>query len=751
MPSLFVLRAHHAIMHTCSINPLFFNMTMLSSLNTAQYDAVTAPLGPVRVLAGAGSGKTRVLVARIAWLIETEQATPHEILAVTFTNKAALEMRTRLESTLNRPLRNLWLGTFHSLCHRLLRLHYMEANLDQNFQIMDSDDQLRLCKRLLRERGIDEKLVSPKALQNFISSNKDEGRRASHIERGYNQAYNTMIELYAQYQVICDQSSLVDFSEILLRTLEVLRNTPELLKHYQNRFKFVLVDEFQDTNSIQYAWLKILSGGHQQIFVVGDDDQSIYGWRGARVENILNFDQDFPNSTTVRLEQNYRSTSTILDAANSVIEKNSERLAKKLWTDNEDKSLITKYGAMDAYEEAQFVISQIKQAINEGVPRREQAILYRSNAQSRIFEEVLLRANIPYRIYGGLRFFDRAEIKDITSYLRLIVNHNDDISFERAITTPAKGIGTATIEKIRLEAMLEEVSLWTAMNNILESQSLAKRSHNALMSFKLLITGLLDSMGDVTLDQFIQDVIDKAELEAHYKKEPMGRGEDRIENLNEFISASRQFVEDYNNEPDSTPLTSFGYLSEFLGQITLDSAVNADTDNDDKIQLMTLHSSKGLEFDHVYLVGMDEGLFPSESSMNDPARLEEERRLAYVGITRAKKLLTLTTATSRMIHGKTIYLTPSCFLKDIPSHLLKIQGQKIAVSKPLTARSGGNSTAQDQSMKGYALGQLVEHPVFGEGVITNFEGVGDHARVTVNFKQAGSKTLVLLYAKLTVL
>lgn len=723
---------------------------MLDSLNTAQYDAVTAPLGPVRVLAGAGSGKTKVLVARIAWLIETEQTNPYGILAVTFTNKAALEMRTRLESTLNRPLRNLWLGTFHSLCHRLLRLHYQEAKLDQNFQIMDSDDQLRLCKRLLRERGIDEKFIAPKALQGFINNNKDEGKRANNIETSYNQAHNGMIELYSQYQAICDQASLVDFAEILLRTLEMLRNHPILLKHYQERFQFVLVDEFQDTNSIQYAWLKLLSQTHQQLFVVGDDDQSIYGWRGARVENILNFDQDFPNSTTVRLEQNYRSTSTILDAANSVIAKNSERLPKKLWTENSANSLITQYSAIDAYEEAQFVIQKIKEAADAGVARSEQAILYRSNAQSRIFEEVLLRSNVPYRIYGGLRFFDRAEIKDITSYLRLIVNHHDDISFERTTSTPPKGIGSATVDRIRLEAMQSKYSLWDAMDAILESQSLAKRSHNALANFKSFIIELYDSLDDVTLDQFIEDVITRTDLEAHYKKEPMGRGEDRIDNLNEFISASRQFVEDYNNESGLPPLTSRGYLSEFLSQITLDSTANSDVDLDDKVQLMTLHSSKGLEFDHVYLVGMDDGLFPSEGSINDPSRLEEERRLAYVGITRAKQQLTVTTASSRMIHGKTIYLAPSCFLRDIPTHLIKAQGQNIAVSKPLTARSA-SSNGHDQSMKGFSLGQLVKHPTFGEGVITNFEGVGEHARVTVNFKQAGQKTLVLLYAKLTII
>ncbi|OYQ74695.1 DNA helicase II [Wohlfahrtiimonas chitiniclastica] len=725
-------------------------MSMLESLNNAQYDAVTAPLGPVRVLAGAGSGKTRVLVARIAWLIETEQTTPHGILAVTFTNKAALEMRTRLETVLNRPLRSLWLGTFHSLCHRLLRLHPTEAHLDPNFQIMDSDDQLRLCKRLLKERNVDDKIVTAKTLQSFINHHKDEGRRASHIERGHNFAHNMMIDLYTQYQSICAQSSLVDFSEILLRTLEMLRSNDALLKHYQQRFKFVLVDEFQDTNSIQYAWLKLLSGGHQQIFVVGDDDQSIYGWRGARVENILNFDQDFPNSTTVRLEQNYRSTSTILEAANHVIAKNSERLDKKLWTENKDDSLITQYAAMDAYEEAQYVVDQIKIATLKGTPRAEQAILYRSNAQSRIFEEILLRANIPYRIYGGLRFFDRMEIKDIISYLRLIVNPHDDISFERAITTPAKGVGAATIEKIRLEAMQTEVSLWTAMQNTLESQLLAKRAQNALMSFKLLIENLADALSDLTLDQFIQEVIDRAELEAHYKKEPMGRGEDRIENLNEFISASRQFVEDYNNDPAAQPLTMHGYLSEFLGRITLDSTANSDDDQADKVQLMTLHSSKGLEFEHVYLVGMDDGLFPSESSMNDPARLEEERRLAYVGITRAKRLLTLTTAASRMIHGKTIHLTPSCFVKDIPSPLVQMKGAKVSISKPMTARSSSHTNAsQDQAMNGFALGQTVTHPVFGDGVITNFEGVGNHARVTVNFRTAGQKTLVMAYAKLT--
>ncbi|OYQ81832.1 DNA helicase II [Ignatzschineria sp. F8392] len=733
-------------------------MSYLEQLNESQYEAVTAPLGPVRVLAGAGSGKTRVLISRIAWLLETEQAEPFGILAVTFTNKAAFEMRTRLEDTLKFSLRGMWIGTFHSLCHRILRLHHRDAGLIENFQILDSDDQVRLCRRVIRARGLDEKLYQPRVLANFINGHKEEGRRAQHIEV-YNDAFTkNLVQLYHDYQTLCEQSGLVDFSEILLRTVELLRTHQAILNHYQERFKFVLVDEFQDTNSVQYAWLQLLSGKHHNLFVVGDDDQSIYGWRGAKVENILHFDTHFEGVTTVRLEQNYRSTKAILEAANHVIEKNDTRLEKRLWTDNESTQPIILYRGTDGYDEARFVVETIKERLKEGYQKSDIAILYRSNAQSRLFEELLLRGQIPYRVYGGLRFFDRAEIKDIMAYLRMVVNPNDDVSLERSMTTPPKGIGQATIEMIREYAAQQRISLWESMQHLLEGQQLTTRAHNVLLAYSEQIHDLMLKVDEMKLDQFFAYAIEQSGLKAQYKKEPLNRGEDRIDNLNELITAAEYFMMSdqvelaFSDDPvDIQSLTTREQLDAFMGQTSLDSSDAQAEEGEDSIQLMTLHASKGLEFPIVFLVGMEDGMFPSDASIQEADRLEEERRLAYVGITRAEKVLYLLGAEQRMIYGKTLRMPPSRFIRDIPSHLVEMIGPAIAIRQALPSSKAGKREQFEDNIDGYKIGQFVSHPKFGDGVIQGFEGVGASTRVIVEFSESGRKVLVLSFANLKIL
>lgn len=733
-------------------------MSYLEQLNESQYEAVTAPLGPVRVLAGAGSGKTRVLISRIAWLLETEQAEPFGILAVTFTNKAAFEMRTRLEDTLKFSLRGMWIGTFHSLCHRILRLHHRDAGLIENFQILDSDDQVRLCRRVIRARGLDEKLYQPRVLANFINEHKEEGRRAQHIEV-YNDAFTkNLVQLYHDYQTLCEQSGLVDFSEILLRTVELLRTHQAILNHYQERFKFVLVDEFQDTNSVQYAWLQLLSGKHHNLFVVGDDDQSIYGWRGAKVENILHFDTHFEGVTTVRLEQNYRSTKAILEAANHVIEKNDTRLEKRLWTDNESTQPIILYRGTDGYDEARFVVETIKERLKEGYQKSDIAILYRSNAQSRLFEELLLRGQIPYRVYGGLRFFDRAEIKDIMAYLRMVVNPNDDVSLERSMTTPPKGIGQATIEMIREYAAQQRISLWESMQHLLEGQQLTTRAHNVLLAYSEQIHDLMLKVDEMKLDQFFAYAIEQSGLKAQYKKEPLNRGEDRIDNLHELITAAEYFMMSdqvelaFSDDPvDIQSLTTREQLDAFMGQTSLDSSDAQAEAGEDSIQLMTLHASKGLEFPIVFLVGMEDGMFPSDASIQEADRLEEERRLAYVGITRAEKVLYLLGAEQRMIYGKTLRMPPSRFIRDIPSHLVEMIGPAIAIRQTLPSSKAGKREQFEDNIDGYKIGQFVSHPKFGDGVIQGFEGVGASTRVIVEFSESGRKVLVLSFANLKIL
>lgn len=755
----------------------------LSVLNPAQYAAVTAPLAPVCILAGAGSGKTRVLVSRITWLIDEHNIAPWAIMAVTFTNKAALEMKTRLENQASKSLNGMWIGTFHALCNRFLRLHYADCNLPENFQIIDSDDQLRLIKRICKTRGLDEKAYPPRSIANFISSSKDEGLRSNNIE-AYHEPLITQVELYKQYEAICMQSGLVDFSEIILRVLETLRAKPALLKHYQERFSHILVDEFQDTNAVQYAWLQLLSMGHKRLFVVGDDDQSIYGWRGAQVGNILGFNNQFENVTTVRLEQNYRSIPSILMAANHVISKNITRLDKKLWTDQLDTSRVKTYAALDGYDEARYVVDSIKQHIKDNHTKNDCAILYRSNAQSRLFEEMLLRANMPYRVHGGLRFFDRAEIKDASSYIRLTVNPHDDVALERAMSTPPKGIGASTIDKLRQHASLNKCSLWSALEDLIESQTLTPRAQASLLSLRNLISNLSNNMDDYALDAHFAMCIDRSLLKPMYLNEPMGRGEDRIENLNELISAASHFgaelqrqvsleaasptILDHNlfeAKPLAIMPSTREQLAIFLAQISLDSTENQAQVYEDSVQLMTLHAAKGLEFPIVFLVGLEEGIFPSEMSAREPERLEEERRLAYVGITRAEKHLSISYCATRMHHGRMVTFPKSRFLNDIPDECLQMTGPALKLARTVQASqnkygyqnnySSANlhgarthQVATQDSVQGFKLGQSILHEKFGEGVILGFEGDGPQARVSIRFAKGGTKILVLSYAKL---
>ncbi|MCU7945906.1 MAG: DNA helicase II, partial [Candidatus Thiodiazotropha sp. (ex Cardiolucina cf. quadrata)] len=602
---------------------------ILDPLNDAQRDAVTAPVGNLLVLAGAGSGKTRVLVHRIAWLLAVETASPWSVLAVTFTNKAAKEMRQRIEALLGQPLGGMWVGTFHGLAHRLLRAHWNEAGLPQSFQILDADDQFRLIKRLLKSLDLDEARWPPRQIQWFINGRKDEGLRAQHLDDGGDPYQQQMIRLYSEYQAACERGGLVDFAELLLRAHELWRERPDVLQHYQERFQHVLVDEFQDTNSIQYGWLKLLAGPRNNLFVVGDDDQSIYGWRGARVENIQNFQTHYQATTLVRLEQNYRSTGNILNAANALINNNPSRLGKQLWTEDGEGEPINLYAAFNEIDEARFVIERIRQFIEEGNIRAEAAILYRTTAQSRLFEEALIQGAIPYRVYGGLRFFERAEIKDALAYLRLLSNPQDDGGFERAVNMPPRGIGPKTMDSVRAHARDFSCSLWQAAGELLKGGAMPKRATSALQGFLDLIEELRVDTANLALPEKVERVLNASGLPAHFEKGRDGKGIDRKENLEELVNATRQFGYETDEE------VGLDELPSFLSHAALEAGDAQGDPSDDCVQLMTLHSAKGLEFPLVFLVGMEEGLFPHSMSADDPARLEEERRLCYVGVTRA--------------------------------------------------------------------------------------------------------------------
>jgi len=715
---------------------------ILESLNDAQRQAVTAPAEATLVIAGAGSGKTRVLVHRAAWLIDVEGVSPQSLLAVTFTNKAAAEMRGRIEGLLGTPVNHLWIGTFHGLAHRLLRRHWREVGLPQNFQIIDSDDQIRLIKRLLKNLEIDDSRWVPREIQYFINGQKDEGLRPQHIDDEGDPQRRQMIALYQSYEEVCQRGGLVDFAELLLRAHELWRDNAELLAHYRRRFQHLLVDEFQDTNAIQYAWLRILAGKDGIPFAVGDDDQSIYRWRGARVEHIHQFQKDFPRTTVVKLEQNYRSTGTILKAANAVIANNSSRMGKNLWTDGVDGEAIRIYSAYNERDEADFVIGRLRDWIDQGNLRADTAILYRSNAQSRVLEEGLINAGIPYRVYGGLRFFERAEIKDALTYLRLTSNRDDDSAFERVVNKPTRGIGARTVELMRSYARANSCSMWRAAGAI-ASDELPSRAANAVLAFLHLVERMALETAELELEDKVDHVIHASGLIDFFKKDKGEKGETRVENLLELVSAAKGF------EPD--PAEEMSTLDEFLSHAALEAGEGQADAWEDCVQLMTMHSAKGLEFPQVFLCGMEDGLFPHQRSIADPQGLEEERRLCYVGITRAKETLFITHAEQRRLHGMDNFSQPSRFISEIPDEYVEEIRPRVQVSRPVQTRTrrtrtrGSIATGADMGVR---LGQRVRHGKFGDGVILNCEGQGAHARVEVNFETAGTKWLVLSYANL---
>jgi DNA helicase II / ATP-dependent DNA helicase PcrA len=756
---------------------------LIDPLNDAQREAVCAPPGHYLVLAGAGSGKTRVLTHRIGWLTQVERVPPWAILAVTFTNKAAGEMRARLDALIPGSTQGLTVGTFHGIAHRLLRRHWREAGLPETFQILDADDQLRLVKRVVAGLGLDEARFPPRQASWQINSWKDEGRRPESIEHGNHPVTRTFVQIYQAYEDACRRAGLVDFAELLLRAHELWLKNPAVLEHYQQRWRYLLIDEFQDTNTLQYAWIRVLAGNTGQVFVVGDDDQAIYGWRGAKVENVQQFLRDFPGAKTIKLEQNYRSTSNILKAANSVIARNGSRLGKQLWTAGDDGERIALYAAYNEQDEARFVIERIREYIAEHGNAKDCAILYRSNAQSRNFEEQLIQRDIKYRVYGGQRFFDRAEVKDALAYLRLTANRHDDAAFERAVNTPPRGIGDRTLDALRRRARGDNTSMWeTALTELASGSELAGRAKNAVKAFLALIdemartfkpissadSGLGESTdlsnplaptepatplslregsdADLTLAEQIDHAITHTGLRDFYEKDSRGNAETRVENLDELVNVASRF------EPSQEDIDAgLNELSAFLSHATLEAGENQGEAGDDCVQLMTLHSAKGLEFPVVFLVGMEEGLFPSQRSVDDEGRLEEERRLAYVGITRAREKLFVTHAESRRMHGTEMLARPSRFLGEMPAELIDEVRPRVQVTRPLYAGRQATASASLEETLPVKLGQRVSHPSFGDGVVISAEGSGAHTRLQVNFEAAGSKWLVAAYANLTAL
>ncbi|HEK0682517.1 TPA: DNA helicase II [Proteus mirabilis] len=712
---------------------------LLEGLNDKQREAVAAPRVNMLVLAGAGSGKTRVLVHRIAWLLSVEQASPFSIMAVTFTNKAAAEMRHRIEDLIGTSQGGMWIGTFHSLAHRLLRAHYLDAGLPQDFQIIDSDDQYRLIRRIVKSMALDDKQWPPRQGMWYINGKKDEGLRPQHIQTYGNPVETTWLKVYQAYQEACDRAGLVDFAELLLRAHELWLNKPQILEHYQHRFTNILVDEFQDTNRIQYAWIRMLAGQTGKVMIVGDDDQSIYGWRGAQVENIQNFLNEFPGAETIRLEQNYRSTSNILKAANALIANNSDRLGKNLWTEGAEGEPISLYCAFNDLDEARYVVGRIKRWHEEGGALADCAILYRSNAQSRIMEEALLQANMPYRIYGGQRFFERQEIKDALSYMRLTANRHDDASFERVVNTPTRGIGDRTLDVVRQVARDNQITLWESALQVIEHKMLAGRAIAAIARFLELIETLANETADMPLHVQTDRIIRDSGLKAMYEQEKGEKAQARIENLEELVTATRQFSYQDEDE-DLMPLQAF------LSHATLESGEGQADAYQDAVQLMTLHSAKGLEFSQVFIVGVEEGMFPSQMSLDEGGRLEEERRLAYVGVTRAMKKLTLTYAENRRLYGKEVSHRPSRFIGELPKECVEEVRLRATVSRPVNHHRLGTPIVSNDT--GYSLGQRVKHPKFGEGTIINIEGSGEHCRLQIAFNGEGIKWLVAAFARL---
>jgi len=716
---------------------------LTGSLNPAQKEAVTAPPEHRLVLAGAGSGKTRVLVHRLGWLVAVENVSPHSILAVTFTNKAAAEMRGRLEQLIAVPVRALWVGTFHGVAHRLLRLHWKEARLPQNFQIMDSDDQQRFIKRVMKQLEIPEEQWPVRNVAAFINGNKEEGKRPQHLADTGDFAQRTFLRIYAAYQAAADQAGLVDFAELLLRAFELCRDHAEIQAHYRRRFRHILVDEFQDTNTLQYEWLRVLAGDSGILFAVGDDDQSVYGFRGAKVGNMMRMAKEFGGAQVVRLEQNYRSTGTILKAANELIARNTARLGKNLWTDAGEGEKIQLYNAFSDQDEVEFTLNRIREFHGRGRNFADSAILYRTAAQSRVFEEGLIRERIPYRIYGGLRFFERMEVKDALAYVRLASNRGDDGAFERVVNLPPRGIGATTLDRLRQLAKDQNTSMWTVAKN---SAALLGRSGGALTAFLQLIDGIDEATKNVPLSLATEIVIDRSGLREHYKKERGEQAESRLENLDELVNAARGF--EHPEEEGIAPVDAF------LTHAALEAGERQAGEGEDCVQLMTLHSAKGLEFPVVFLVGLEQGLFPHMRAVEDGS-IEEERRLCYVGMTRAQERLFISHAEIRRTHGTEQIAAPSQFLREIPpacvvetrprAHLLR---QSYAPRPRRFAAAAPRPVVDDDGVAGLRLGQRVSHKSFGEGVVISFEGEGDRVQVEVRFRDAGTKRLMLSFANL---
>ena len=727
---------------------------LLNGLNEPQRQAVCLPAEHGLILAGAGSGKTRVLTTRIAWLMQTGQVSPQGILAVTFTNKAAREMLTRLSAMVPINVRSLWVGTFHGLCHRLLRTHWRAARLPETFQILDTGDQQAAIKRLIKAMAVDEERFPARDMMHYINALKEQGIRSGQAE-AHDAHTRRKVEIYAEYEAQCQREGAVDFAELLLRAYELLQQDEALRVHYQQRFRHILVDEFQDTNPLQYAWLQLLCGPQTVIFAVGDDDQSIYAFRGADVANMRAFERNYAKGNVIRLEQNYRSHGNILTAANALITNNADRLGKNLWTDAGEGELIRVFQGVSDLDEARYIVDEIKELTREGLPRHQMALLYRSNAQSRVLEHALFQAGIAYRVYGGLRFFERQEVKHALAYLRLIANQDDDTAFLRVVNFPTRGIGARSLEALQVEARQLNSSLYNA------AASLTGKAGTAVGQFIRLIEGLRTETTGLTLPEVIDHLLDRSGLRQHYQAEK--DGQDRLENLEELVNAAATFAEDpealHNIDRETGEATSL--LADFLAHAALEAGEHQAGDQDEAVQLMTVHSAKGLEFSAVFIVGLEQGLFPHENAMMARDGLEEERRLMYVAITRARQRLYLCHAQTRMLHGQTRYCLPSSFLDELPEALLQRintvpawsagsynTGWSDAPSVDMATRVSARAAGAAESAGGFHVGQSVVHAKFGAGVILSAEGRGDEARVQVRFGQAGTKWLALAYAKL---
>ncbi len=711
---------------------------IFESLNEPQRQAVTSDSKNLLVLAGAGSGKTRVIAHRVAWLIKASNISPHSILTVTFTNKAAREMRGRIEGIVEQEMGNFWCGTFHGISHRLLRTHWEEAGLRREFAILDSEDQFRVIKRVSKSIGLDDTKWPPKQIQWFINKQKDECKRSKDVETSDDYFAEKMNEVYRAYEELCERESLVDFGELLLRTYLLLKSNESVLDHYKNRFTHILVDEFQDTNEVQYQFLKLLCKGDSYIMSVGDDDQSIYGWRGAKSENLNRFTEDYKSTEIIRLEQNYRSTSVILGAANAVIKNNRGRMGKELWTDQKEGELISIYSAYNEYDEARYVVGSIQNWMEQGRDLSEVAILYRSNAQSRALEEAILREGLPYRIYGGLRFYERAEIKNAMSYLRLLYGKSDDAAFERVINLPPRGIGNKTLETIRTSARENTTSLWEASLSLLEDDTFSKRSKKSLQGFISDFESINKETNKMGLKELVDYVINRSGLIDYHKKEKGEKGRTRVENLSELVSAASEFIPGALEDPEEEALKSF------IDHAALDAGESQASEGESAIQLMTLHSAKGLEFPLVFITGFEEGLFPHKLSLEDSSQLQEERRLCYVGMTRSMEKLTIVHSEMRNLHGTETFNPPSRFLREIPEELTIEE----RTGGPISRKSIEKNFEGDVPETDFKLGQRVIHEVFGEGVILNYEGQGSSARVEVNFDSSKTKWLMVAYANL---